>query len=277
MKDLSKLQTPDGLIKIAAYDHRDSLTKYVPAEKLSEFKTLCTTNFGPYSTAILVDPEYGKEAIEKSNELNISSILSREISGYTDTPQGRNTQLYNEYTSERLKEMGAEAIKLLIYYNYAAENAEYQLNVVKQVKAEADSINLPLLVEIITYPNNNGENISRLDLTKHAIIDMRDYTDVFKLEYPYETAGRNFEQDHETLAEITNLCGDIPWVLLSRGGLDFEAFKKAVIACQKAGASGYAVGRAIWQEIKDLETWDEKKKFIETIGAERMKELSTIL
>ena len=277
MKDLSKIQTPNGLLKIAAYDHRDSLTKYVPAEKLSEFKTLCTTSFAPYSTAILVDPEYGTEAIKKSNELNISSILSREISGYTDTPQGRNTELYSDFTSEKLKDLGAEAIKLLIYYNHEAENAQYQLNVVKKVKAEADAINLPLLVEIITYPNNPQEDISKLELTKQAIKDMKDYTDVFKLEYPFEPAGRDFEQDKETLKEITNLCGGIPWVLLSRGGMDFENFKKAVVACKNAGASGYAVGRAVWQEVKDLATWEEKKQFIETTATNRMKELSTII
>ena len=108
-----------------------------------------------------------------------------------------------------------------------------------------------MLVEIITYPNNHQEDISKLELTKQAIKDMKDYTDVFKLEYPFEPAGRDFEQDKETLKEITNLCGGIPWVLLSRGGMDFENFKKAVVACKNAGASVYAVGRAVWQEVKD--------------------------
>ena len=100
LRDLSKIQTPSGTIKIAAFDHRDSLSKYIPVDKLSTFKTLCTETFAPFSSAILVDPEYGIDAINKSNEIGLSSILSREISGYTSTPQGRNTELYEQFTKE---------------------------------------------------------------------------------------------------------------------------------------------------------------------------------
>jgi tagatose 1,6-diphosphate aldolase len=275
MKDLSKLQTSNGYIEIAAFDHRDSLTKYIPEEKISEFKTLCVEVFADSSTAILVDPEYGKDAIDLSNKLKVAGIFSRELSGYTDTPQGRNTELYQEYTSEKLKDMGAEAIKLLIYYNHQAANAEYQRNVVKKVKEETDKINLPLLVEIITYPNQN-ETLSKWDLTIQAIKDLKEYTDIFKLEYPFDPQNRDFENDIAKLKQITDLC-EKPWVLLSRGGMDFENFRKAVNACTKAGAAGYAVGRAIWQEIKDLSTWEEKTLFMKTTARQRMAELSAML
>lgn len=275
MMDLSKIQQQNGLIKIAAFDHRDSLTKYVPQDKLAEFKTLCTEYLGPHSTGILVDPEYGQEAIKRSNEMNISGIFSREISGYTDTPQGRNTELYKDFTSAKLKELGAEAIKLLIYYNHQASNAEYQRNVVKTVKEECDQIGLPLLVEIITYPIEN-DPLTKLDLTKKAIIDLKEYTDIFKLEYPFDPANRDLTQDKDALIDITELC-EKPWILLSRGGMDFQTFLKAVVLCCGSGASGYAVGRAIWQEIKDLETWEEKVNFLKTTGAQRMQILSNAL
>lgn len=275
-KDLIRLQTKEGLIKIAAFDHRDSLTKYVPQDKLSEFKTLCVETFAPYSTGILVDPESGLEAVKKSNEVGVSGIFSRELSGYTDTPQGRNTELNPNFPSKKLKELGAEAIKLLIYYNHTADNAEYQRNIVKQVKEEADEVNLPLLLEIITYPANTSIELTKLDLTKQAILDLRDYADILKLEYPFDPISRDFEADQDILLEISKLCSK-PWVLLSRGGMDFETFKKAVVVCNRYGALGYAVGRAVWQDLKDIEKWEDKVNFIKTTAKQRMQELSTLI
>lgn len=55
------------------------------------------------------------------------------------------------------------------------------------------------------------------------------------------------------------------------GGRKFEEFKKLVETAAKGGASGFAGGRAIWQDtFKD-------EKLIKDVSVQRLKELSEIV
>lgn len=256
-------------------DHRDSLKKLIPEEKLSDFKALLTEIFAPYSTAILVDPEYGMSAIRKAEELNLAVMLTREKTGYVDNPDGRITELYEDYDSKTLKEMGADAVKLLLYYNSESPTKAGQLEVVKRVREETLAENLPFLIEPITY-EVKGKPYNKGSETVAAVKDLTNLCDILKLEFPIEVAddGVNIEDASSLLSEIKEEI-TVPWVLLSRG-MKFENYKKALGICKQYNCVGYAVGRAVWQEVSGHPDWNQVERFIKTTALERMKELSEI-
>lgn len=271
--ELSSLTNANGFIKIAAFDHRDSLKKLISEEKMSEFKSLCARLFSPYSTAILVDPEYGKDAIKIAQDQNKGILLGREQSGYTDSEEGRETVLYENFPSKTLKKMGATAIKLLIYFNPDAENTNDQIDIVKKVSEEAKEVDLPFLIEPITY-QVDGHYYHRGDSIIKTVIALRNYCDILKIEYPVDPEIEGVRSAIPYLNQISEEL-DIPWVLLSRG-MKFENYKKALILAKEAGCSGFAVGRAVWQEFSNFQTWEDQVKFMETTAVNRMKELSEI-
>ncbi len=86
-----------GVIAAAAMDQRGSLMKAIAkargdggqatAADLSEFKTIVTEVLTKYATAILMDPEYGLEAI-KHRAPGAGVLLAYEKTGYDATRQG---------------------------------------------------------------------------------------------------------------------------------------------------------------------------------------------
>ena len=65
-----------------------------------------------------------------------------------------------------------------------------------------------------------------------------------------------------------------PWILLS-AAVDYETFLRQVtIACQ-SGASGIAVGRAVWQEAVSV-LGEERTEFLRNIAYQRMTRLSSL-
>ncbi len=273
--DISKLQNKNGFIKIAAMDHRDSLKKFIPEERLSDFKNLLTQTFAPYSTAVLVDPEYGLSAIESAKKINLAVLLTREETGYVDNPDGRVTKLYKDFDSKKLKEMGADAVKLLLYFNNTSNNFHEQLEVVKKVREETLTENIPFLIEPITYEIKNTEYIKG-DQIIEAVKSLIGLCDILKLEFPVDVLedGSNISDGSEWLAQINNVI-TVPWVLLSRG-MKFENYKSALQLSKQYGCSGYAVGRAVWQEISEQKSWQGIENFIKTTALNRMRELSEI-
>ena len=76
----------------------------------------------------------------------------------------------------------------------------------------------------------------------------------------------------------------VPWILLSRG-MGFDHFKTLTQITAHNGASGIAVGRAVWQEINQLAKANpdpqtkylEIKKFLMTTGRQRLQTLTDLV
>ena len=277
-------------IKIFAIDHRGSLKKVLNENLLSDFKALTTETFAPYNSAVLVDPEYGSNTIEIAKEKKLELLLTREKTGYSDTENGRELELYQKYTSQKLKSLGANAIKILYYYNSQAPNKNEQLQLLRKVKQETDDVTLPLLVEPITYPLPNTP-FNKGEETIKAIKEIQPLCDILKLEFPtnknfhqlFEDMPNNLDEQInaglneaiEYLEQFSTLITK-PWVLLSRG-MPFDIYVEALALSKKYGASGYAVGRAVWQEIADMNSdWNQIETFVKTTAKERMQEISAI-
>ena len=112
-----------GVIAAAAMDQRGSLQKSLAKEKggdvsdamMEEFKALVTEVLTPHASAILLDPEWGIGP-SKRRAKNAGLLLAYEKTGYDKTGPGRLPDLLDDWSVRRLKEAGADCIKILLYY-----------------------------------------------------------------------------------------------------------------------------------------------------------------
>ena len=112
-----------GVIAAAAMDQRGSLQKSLAKEKggdvgsseMEEFKTLVTEVLTRHASAILLDPEWGIPA-SKRRATGSGLLLAYEKTGYDATTPGRLPDLLDDWSVRRLKEAGADCIKILLYY-----------------------------------------------------------------------------------------------------------------------------------------------------------------
>src|SRR5919205_1120861 len=112
-----------GVIAAAAMDQRGSLKKALAKEKggevsrqdMEDFKIAVTEVLTAHASAILLDPEWGLPA-SKRRAKNAGLLLAYEQSGYDNTRPGRIPDLLPDMSVRRLKEAGADCIKVLIYY-----------------------------------------------------------------------------------------------------------------------------------------------------------------
>src|SRR4030088_1196137 len=121
---LKAVSNSRGVIAAAAMDQRGSLQKSlakeagagtVPPSALEEFKTLVTSVLTRHATAILLDPEFGLPASKHRNGKGL--LLAYEKTGYDPTTPGRPPHPPHLRALRRLKEAGADCIKILLYYS----------------------------------------------------------------------------------------------------------------------------------------------------------------
>src|SRR4029077_19374646 len=126
LKHMKALSNKDGIIAAAAMDQRGSLQKSIAGAKgvdpkavtpqmMSEFKTAVVKVLTPHASAILLDPEFGLDAA-KARASNAGLLLAYEESGYDNTQPGRLPDLLPHVSAKRIKDWGANAVKILIYY-----------------------------------------------------------------------------------------------------------------------------------------------------------------
>ena len=120
---LKRVSNERGVIAAAAMDQRGSLQKTLAKEKggevtdamMEEFKILVAEVLTPHARAILLDPEWGLPA-SKRRAKNAGLLLAYEKTGYDKTGPGRLADLLDDWSARRLKEAGADCVKILLYY-----------------------------------------------------------------------------------------------------------------------------------------------------------------
>ncbi len=293
IRGLQQIASPDGILARCAMDHRGSLRSMIDEEhpgevdyeEMVEHKLELCSSLAKYASAVLLDPIFGAAQCISHRALpdNTGLLVSIEATGYGGGKEHRVTRLLDGWGVEKIKRMGASAVKILVYYRPdLTELASQQLNTVNMVASECIKYDLPFLVEPKSYPVgdeiNNPRQFAALK-EKLVIKTARDITalpiDVLKAEFP---ADLHYKKDRSELIELCrqlDRSSQVPWVILS-AGVDFELFCQQVeIACQ-AGASGFLGGRAIWQEAMHIDDARERVQYLSTVGVDRLKKLVEI-
>ena len=97
--------------------------------------------------------------------------------------------------------------------------------------------------------------------------------DILKAEFPLDLAETDQSLWKEACEEIS-AATDIPWILLS-AAVEYETFLQQVVVACNAGASGIAVGRAVWKEAVTMSS-DERVKFLHAVGRQRISRLTSL-
>jgi len=293
IRGLQQIANRDGILSICAMDHRGSLRRMINpqnpgevdyAEMVKRKLELCSSLAG-YASAVLLDPIFGAAQAISSGVLpeGTGLLVSIEATGYSGEKEYRLTELLSNWSVEKIKRMGASAVKILVYYRPdLRELANQQLDTVNRVARECIKYDLPFLVEPVSYPiGSEANNPLEFAANKGEIVigTAREITalpiDVLKAEFPADLL---YQKDKTELVELCRQLDNaspVPWVILS-AGVDFELFYQQVeIACQ-AGASGFLGGRAIWQEAMYLDDERERLRYLSTVGVDRLKRLTEI-
>ena len=294
LRGLQQVADDNGFLTICAIDHRGALQRAmnekdpdaVTYQDMVDFKLDLCRAVAPFVSAVLLDPLYGAAQAIAAGILpgHIGLLVSIEKTGYSGEKTARMTELLPGWSVEKVKRMGASAVKLLVYFRPdLKEIASRQLALIAKVAEQCIKEDIPLLVEPVSYPVEEvGVSSSKFAEMKPELVieTARQITalpiDVLKAEFPSDM---DFEQDEKKLLQLCqelDQASRLPWVLLSAGA-DFKTFSKQVeIAC-KAGASGFLAGRALWQEGVQIRSREERMNFFNNTAVPRLKELADLV
>lgn len=274
---MERLSTKDGLISALAIDQRGSLKKMIAKgsdedlgnEGIIEFKKIISEELTPFSSSILLDPEYGIPASKVRNQKS-GLLLAYEKTGYDAKEPGRLPDLLEEWSVKRLIESGVDAVKFLLYYDVDEDQAinEFKHIYMERVGSECLGEDIPFFLEIVTYDSKN-DNVKGKDYAKvkpHKVnMAMKEFSkprynvDVLKVEVPvnmnYVEGYSDPDEAVYTKQEAQNYfkeqsdSTDLPFIFLS-AGVSAELFQETLKFAHEAGSTfnGVLCGRATWKD-----------------------------
>ena len=266
-----------GVIAAAAMDQRGSLQKALAKERgaavgdreMEEFKTLVTEALTPHASAILLDPEWGIPA-SRHRAKNAGLLMAYEKTGYDKTGPGRLPDLLDHWSVRRIKEVGADCLKILLYY---APDDPKDINDrkhawVERIGDECRGNDIPFFLEFVGYEEGADEKGAEFARRKPDVVlgSMREFTkdrygvDVMKVEVPVNMKfvegarvfGGTRVYSRQQAMDAFRKAADVatrPFIYLSAGVSNAE-FTESLELAAEAGTrfSGVLCGRATWKD-----------------------------
>lgn len=283
LRGLQQISTKRGTFTALALDHRQNLRKANPAfvndDELSRFKMDVTTALAKRATAVLLDPEVSAaQAVEqRAIPGSVGLVVALESTGYTGDATARHAQIIPGWSVEKAKRMGASAVKLLVYYHPDSPTAGEIENFTAAVAEECLKQDLVLMLEPLSYSLDENKKLSSEEKRYVVVETARRLTplrvDVLKAEFPLAVNDMDESKWLEACREISS-ASIAPWILLS-AAVDYDTFLRQVTAACEAGASGIAVGRAVWKEAVTL-TGTERQLFLRRTALHRLSRLTSL-
>jgi tagatose 1,6-diphosphate aldolase len=273
---LKKVSNERGVIAAAAMDQRGSLQKSLAKEKgsevgdamMEEFKILVTEVLTPHASAILLDPEWGLPA-SKRRAKNAGLLLAYEKTGYDKTGPGRLPDLLDHWSARRLKEAGADCVKILLYYSPLDPKGinDRKHAWVERLGDECRANDIPFFLEFVGYEEGVDEKALAYAKKKPQIVidSMKEFSkerygvDVLKVEVPVnmkyvegaKAYGGEKAYSKQEAMELFRKAASVvskPFIYLSAGVSNSE-FTESLELAAEAGVkfNGVLCGRATWK------------------------------
>ena len=246
----------DGAMTMLALDQRGSMRTILAAggdesrisdAAISAFKKTATTVLAPLASAVLLDLEFGRDAIAALPK-HIPLILSGDK---FDQPAGQpvsGSVVDPAVTVETIRGVGATALKYLVIWK-EGEIAGARGEQVGRFMELARSAGVISLLEPIVR-TRSGEPFATAQAHGEAVLAAaREFGAFGPTVYKAEVPGYRRGDLGAVLGfsrQLTALL-DCPWVVLS-SGVDAADFPEAVRLAVAGGASGFLAGRAIWAD-----------------------------
>ncbi len=272
---MRRLADAAGRFKMTAVDQRPPIenpirakrgTAQAPWEDVAGFKELLITELQAESSALLLDPHYAYPRGVALLDPRLGLILTLEDSAFRETPGGRLSAEIDDWSVEKIKRAGGDAVKVLAWYRPDADASvcREQQDFVRRIGEACRRYDLPYVFELLVYPLPGDREQTRdyvemkgkhpqfvLDSVR-AFADPAYGVDLFKLESPVPAAelpepGAPGSAEAQRWFDALGEAAGRPWVMLSAGA-EAGQFKRVLQYAYRAGASGYLAGRAIWLE-----------------------------
>jgi len=287
LRGLQKISSDNHVFSILALDHRQNLRKSFNAshpesvsdDMLVRLKNDIIANITEGLTAILLDPEVGAAQVISAGTLSgkVGLTVALETTGYEGNSTERESRILEGWGVKKAKITGADAVKLLVYYNPDNKSALIIQNLINDISKECEIWQIPLMLEVLTYSQHPGNqqltSKEKQEIIKRSVRDLSHFNiDIIKIEFPTDRDA-SLKDWENACNSISKIC-TVPWILLS-AAVDFNTYLKQVEVACAGGASGIAAGRAIWQEAINLEH-QQRIDFLKTTAQDRMRLLSKI-
>ena len=294
-----------GVIAAAAMDQRGSLQKALAKEKggeitasmMEEFKSIVTEVLTQYASAILLDPEFGLPASKRRSK-HSGLLLAYEKTGYDKTGPGRLPDLLDNWSVRRLKQAGADCIKVLLYYTPTDgdEINDKKHAWVERIGDECRANDIPFFLEFVGYEEGADEKGLEYARKKPEIVkqSMAEFSkdkygvDVLKVEVPINMkfvegaksfGGLKAYSKQEALEHFrrTAAVATKPFIYLSAGVSNAE-FNESLALAAEAGVkfNGVLCGRATWKDGIPVHAKQGAKAFESWLQTEGVKNIKNV-
>ncbi len=307
---LKAVSNDKGVIAAVAMDQRGLLKNMLvkelgvaepPAEMMSQFKQLVAKTLTREASSILLDIEYGLEATKAINGKGL--LLAYEHAGYSPDKPERLPSLFEGWSALRIKEAGANAVKILVYYSPFEKQwvNDRKKAWVERVGAECKAVDIPLFLEFLGYDVDGvGEASVEYARKKPEIVlrSMEEFSkerygaDVLKVEIPIQMAyvegtkafkgtGLHTRAEAAEMVRAAAALSEKPIVYLS-AGVSSEVFVETLEFAAECGVEfhGVLAGRATWQA--GVPIFVEKgaaalEEWLNTQGLKNVQEINNVL
>lgn len=296
---MRRMADANGIFKMTAVDQRPPIkqpiaahhgTEEAPWLEVARFKRLLVEKLQAQSTAMLLDPHYaiphGIDCLSPVKGL----VVTLEDSLFRETAGGRLSSSIDDWSVDKIKRMGGDAVKVLAWYRPDAEAnvCDAQKDYVKRIGEDCARFDIPFLFELLVYPLPNDADHTtdyvemKAKKSDQVLASVEEFArpdygiDVFKLESPVNAADADGSAEVQKLFDEMGRLAGRPWVMLSAGAGKAE-FRNVLAHAFRAGASGFLAGRAIWLDaFKHYPDWDAIATELEGPSVDYMTEISTL-
>lgn len=296
---LRRMADENGIFKTTAVDQRPPIKGLIashlgvteaPWQQVARFKGLLVETLQAQSTAMLLDPHF---AIPYAMDLLLPTkglVVTLEDSLFEETDGGRLSASIDDWSVNKIKRMGGDAVKVLAWYRPDAGAAvlRAQQDYVKRIGEDCARHDIPFLFELLVYPLASDAHQTKeyVEMKGKKADDVLasveefakpDYgVDVFKLESPVNASDADGSAAVQAVFDEMGRLAGRPWVMLSAGAGKAE-FRKVLKHAFRAGASGFLAGRAIWLDaFNAYPDWDRIKQQLEGDSADYMSDISEL-
>ena len=272
-KPLTALARPSGALAMRGMFAAHQSTPVLDSQ-LTQFKVDVARELSPYASALLVDQEFGIDAIIDQKVLKNSCGLIAAADLLVGPPGGAatDTAIDPDVDPIRMSDIGSVGLKFLILWRND-ESPDMRAQLVEDFNKLCQISGLPSIVEIIVKPPR--DTTKGFNREEEIIIAAREAAtwkpDLYKAEVPFHGEG-DLNLVMKNADRISEAIGS-PWVVLSNG-VKQPFFADAVKACAMGGASGFLAGRAVWADIVSS---PDIPKALREISIPRLEQLTEIV
>lgn len=285
LRGLQQICGPDGNIMVIACDQRGSMRKLLASDEaaqkqitdaqLGDVKADVTQYLAAHAPCILLDPVCAVPRVVDEGILprDVALLIGLDATGHDTSPEGYYvSRLVPGISARRVRELGGTGGKLLVYLrpDHPAANGG-NLDIVRQCVADFTHEDVLLVVEFLTYALP-GEDAAAYKAKVPSLVEqgaglcLEAGAKVLKIPFPGTP---------EACANITRICGSVPWSVLS-AGVDHATFLSQVEIAMANGAAGIIAGRSLW---KDCVSFDRTRQrdLLQNKAVPRLRELQAVL